>query len=580
MPQSLCFVSEKLRETEKTHYRENVCRELNADNVDVKGNNYCILHLPSNNKHENTNFSEIFKDRAKRQLSSFQYVYFSDEISEFDYKFTQAEVNFKNAYFKKYADFSSADFFAPVNFNEAVFCEGASFKNSSFNSKTRFESVEFHHNADFTGAKFNSSASFGRTLFYALANFQGSQFRESVSFALVHSVDTLNEDVTRIIKPILRADFSEAIFKSARFIHSHFSDVSFFKANFNGEADFWATKIYNSADFRGVTFNKKLNLTRIGLENNAKIDFGSTIFKDYIIFDNKDGYADETLENSSLNFRGATMESPEWCSFHSVVLRPHWFVDVDCRKFRFTNIEWLFADGNRKSVIAELKTLNIKSSHRLLAIACRQLAENSETNNRFEEASNFRRMAFETEWLEKRGKISNWLKKLVPESEKLKRRFGGSTNEEDKPTPPTNTFGILRRSIDFVIHGLYRISSFYGENWSWAAIVLMALVFVIFPFFYTQTEFQVSPKNIPLEVVVVACSDVIEQLKPVCKIEYRGLNFWNEAIPHSLLTATLQTVEYRIPKTALGDILTILEKILAPLQAALLALAIRRKFMR
>ena len=39
-------------------------------------------------------------------------------------------------------------------------------------------------------------------------------------------------------------------------------------------------------------------------------------------------------------------------------------------------------------------------------------------------------------------------------------------------------------------------------------------------------------------------------------------------------------VEYRIPKTTAGYIWTILEKIFAPLQAALLALAIRRKFMR
>ena len=105
-------------------------------------------------------------------------------------------------------------------------------------------------------------------------------------------------------------------------------------------------------------------------------------------------------------------------------------------------------------------------------------------------------------------------------------------------------------------------------------------IFAFFPFIYTQTEFQVSPKNIPLEVVVEDCKVVVEELKPVCKIENRGLNFWSEAIPHSLETASLQTIEYRVSITPWGSIWMILEKIFAPLQAALLALAIRRKFMR
>ena len=99
------------------------------------------------------------------------------------------------------------------------------------------------------------------------------------------------------------------------------------------------------------------------------------------------------------------------------------------------------------------------------------------------------------------------------------------------------------------------------------------IIFAIFPFIYTFTEFQITPKNIPLQVVVKDCRDVAEELKSVCKIENRGLNFWSEAVPHSLATASLQTVEYRIPKTAWGSVWMILEKIFAPLQAGLLALA-------
>jgi hypothetical protein len=48
----------------------------------------------------------------------------------------------------------------------------------------------------------------------------------------------------------------------------------------------------------------------------------------------------------------------------------------------------------------------------------------------------------------------------------------------------------------------------------------------------------------------------------------------------SLATATFQTVEMQKPNNPASETFTILEKIFAPLQVALLALAIRRKFMR
>jgi len=45
------------------------------------------------------------------------------------------------------------------------------------------------------------------------------------------------------------------------------------------------------------------------------------------------------------------------------------------------------------SEIERLTKYGISSAQRLLAIACRQLAENAESNNRYEEASRFRHLA-------------------------------------------------------------------------------------------------------------------------------------------------------------------------------------------
>jgi hypothetical protein len=60
----------------------------------------------------------------------------------------------------------------------------------------------------------------------------------------------------------------------------------------------------------------------------------------------------------------------------------------------------------------------------------------------------------------------------------------------------------------------------------------------------------------------------------------RGHLGFGDAVVHSLTTATLQNVDYRKPTTKKGETAIILEKIFAPLQAALLGLALRRKFMR
>lgn len=275
--------------------------------------------------------------------------------------------------------------------------------------------------------------------------------------------------------------------------------------------------------------------------------------------------------------------------FHTTRLQPNWFVNINATEFTFTDCKWKNDNNeklNAKSEIEKLKKrwgvlgeLIPENPYPILSEACWRLAGNAENNNRFEEALNFRRLAFETEWLEKKEKISNWIKNLVPESEKLKRRFGGSTDEEDKPIPPTNSFGILRRSGDFFIHGLYRITSFYGESWSWALGVLLSLILVVFPIIYTQINFQTCSKDRPIAASLTVCESKDEEIRKNCTCSTNQITF-SDAIVQSLTTATLQNVEYRKPLTVWGEVWIILEKIFAPLQAALLALAIRRKFMR
>jgi len=99
--------------------------------------------------------------------------------------------------------------------------------------------------------------------------------------------------------------------------------------------------------------------------------------------------------NRPLNLQSAQIEKPERVSFHTLTLRPHWFVNVDSRKFVFhgCGMELERNEYRRRDTEPNGKgwpNENLGSPRRLLAIACRQLAENAEANNRYEEASRFR----------------------------------------------------------------------------------------------------------------------------------------------------------------------------------------------
>jgi len=108
---------------------------------------------------------------------------------------------------------------------------------------------------------------------------------------------------------------------------------------------------------------------------------------------------------------------------------------------------------------------------------------------------------------------------------------------------------------------------------------LLLLILVIFPIIYTQINFQTCSKDRPIAASLAICESIDEEIRKKCTCSTNQITFKDEIV-QSLTTATLQTVEYRKPLTVWGEVWIILEKIFAPLQAALLALAIRRKFMR
>jgi uncharacterized protein YjbI with pentapeptide repeats len=334
---------------------------------------------------------------------------------------------------------------------------------------------------DFRGVWFPASLDFSKFEFSTEADFSFATFSASTLF------------------------FSTTFSGEANFSFATFSaGVNFSRATFNNKANFSHAKFSVVAEFSNATFSKEANFSTAAFS--AWAYFTYAIFGDYVRFA---GYVGSKVFNNqaTLDLQFARMEKPEHVFFHTLTLRPHWFVNVDARKFDFTHVDW--DSLSIEDEIKSLKSKPVSSPHRRLAIVCRQLAVNAEENNRYEEASKFRFMAMEARRLETWKGFAPWR-----------------------------------------LSWWYWLASGYGERIGQAFLVLLAIM-TLFAVLYVMTG----------HMRVRRAMDVLG------------------AANYSLNVMALQKPE---PKSTAGltPLLITFETILGPVQAALLALAIRRKFMR
>jgi hypothetical protein len=427
-----------------------------------EGKRYCVLHYPGKDK--SAAFGEALKKKLEVEDFDFRGVWFPDKVGLQDFTF-KAPANFDHAGFTEEADFSSATFEAEANFYSV-----------KFGARANFDSVVFKAAAFFYSAGFGAEARFDSARFDAEANFEAARFAAK-----------------------------------ARFDSATFGAPAYFpNTTFDAEADFSYAMFGAGAYFPGTTFG-------------AEADFSLTIFKDFARFS---GIGGEKVfgDKADLLLQFARIEKPERVSFHTLALRPRWFVNVDARKFEFINVDWRGAGTKR-----ELESLShtVSPPHRLLAIACRNLAVNAEENHRYEEASRFRYMAMEARRLER------W-----------------------------------RGFVPWRLSWWYWLASGYGER-VWRACVVLIGVWLLAAALYTQVGF------VRWEPRVSSEQEAWEARRDEAGRPLR----WQRALTYSLGVMTLQKPEPR-PATDAAQAVVMLETILGPVQAALLALAIRRKFMR
>ncbi len=528
-----------------------------------------------------------------RGEADFSSVNFSGKADFWSANF-RGEADFRSAKFSGKADFRSAKFSGQADFRSANFSDEADFWSANFSGFAFFISAKFSSKAYFVSAKFSRSAVFESAKFSGVTDFFSAKFSGSADFKSANFsrkpdfiwVNFLGEADFKSAKFLGEADFrlanfsGQADFKSAKFSGSAY----FISANFSRSTDFSSAKFSDSADFSSANFSGSAYFSSAKVEETSQLFFNQTCFiknvdfrlaiiKGYLLFEAGEGeffegeWLDEektkpkkvkrltSVFEKSLDFALAKVENPERITFNKVRLRPNWFVNIDSRKFIFTDIAWENHKAKKSELKEELESLEEREfqephNYQLLTVAFRNLAANAEEFNRFEEASNFRKSASECELLERKYRQRKWRNDLREHWGKniLCRSFFVETKKT-----LTESWKLLRKTpVDFV-HSLYRWLSGYGENWFRAFCWLFVIWFVSAIFYTNFGTFGTEEKQTPIMFL--------------------------KSLGYSLQVMALQKPEPR-PYDWLTYLYYGIETIFAPIQATLLALAIRRKFIR
>src|SRR5258707_281049 len=439
-----------------------------------KGKRYCVLHSPG--KEKSADFEKALQRKLEKKDFNFRGVWFPDELkfSRFtfsapaDFRFAtfNADVDFHSATFRADSYFSAAAFGAAVSFRAVIFSSAVNFSSALFSADADFNTSTFSADADFTSATFRAAADFRFATFIATVDFNAGTFGATANF----SSGTFGA----------AAYFSAATFGAA---------ADFSSGTFGAAADFNSANLSSLADFSYTTFNGKAVFPR-----------------------SKDIRA--SGDQASFDFKFAKIKTPKSFSLPAGMLRPHWFINVDLRKFDLANVGWRSKPSEEiRSLERKKKDLPEDSSPSLLlSDVYRRLALNAEQIHHYPDASLFRY-----------GSMDAW----------RPQKWGG-----------------LKFWKTDMLHWIYWATSGYGERVFRAFLWLIGLWF-IFALFYTQIGFAQPEPRLGL----------------------------SRALTYSAGVMALQKPEPR-PATTAAQTVVLFETILGPVQAALLALAIRRKFMR
>jgi hypothetical protein len=516
-----CHIHDKVDSLEVNSIHEKVC--INDEQfTEFENNYYCLFHLPTKEK-DIEKFEQKFKERL---------IEIEEKVTETE-KLPLEELvdarngllyDFRYVCFPSKVSFYKYNFVAFANFSKTTFLEDANFKSATFSAVADFSYVTFSNEASFRWTVFLAYADFRLVTFSSNADFKSARFENGANFIAGTFLDDINFNLATFSD---NANFDSVTFSgNVNFNQTQFVKDAFFRESIHSKTSIFSDANFNlGAYFRAARFEKSSEIFFQRTKFSQLVEFNYAIIENNILFQGKKDNRIFIGNNVWLELENLRISDAKKISFHTVRLNPSWFINTDASEFMFTDCKWQYADGKNLNVEIELKNLRehrIENPYVLLRKACWQLADNHEENKSFSRASFFRQMANESNRLEDFNgwKVWSW-------------------------------------------HWWYWFSSFYGESPLRAGSILLGIL-LFFAIAFMFTDFQICPMG---------------KINPADVCQPKQLNLWQSAL-QSLATATFQNIEYFKPNSMVTTFFIILEKILAPLQAALLALAIRRKFMR
>jgi len=595
-----CHVREGLDGETRRDWR-NACKDLDLYRKH-RGKRYCVLHYPGEGKEDD--FKKALEDKLAQDDFHFGGTVFPEGTISPEYALHVQEraihddvifrgatfvgrVRFFRVTFNGDTDFSRATFAADTSFAESIFNDDTAFQGTQFSGKeTSFRSAQFSgKETSFRSAQFSSGwTNFQETQFSGeLTNLSRAQFTSPRGTYFTGA--QFNSEVTNFLDAQFSSqetNFARAQFSSER---TYFSDTQFSgertvfsEVQFDGQTDFHDAALKN-ATFESTTFQHGADFSRTSFRvtHKGRTDFRKATFRGEAYFKRTEfeGYTDfyranfldavkfigyDAEDNNGkddkpqtmftgepacrvwVSFKYARVERPELLTFYALRLRPGWFANVNgARAFGFSNVEWYTADCNTQTSISENDASVLHEAEALLAEpwpqasqdshakyqmerAYRELALNAEENHRYDDASRFRYLSMEARRMNLASSIPAFLRPIW----------------------------------------WYRVLSGYGEKPGRSAQWLAGIL-TVFALLYLAIglQFHVGP-------VQVAGSPSIGNLSTA---------IW-EAFAYSLGVLTLQSDPLGFETSVLLRTIVWFEGIVGPLQIALLALALRRRFMR
>jgi uncharacterized protein YjbI with pentapeptide repeats len=367
--------------------------------------------------------------------------------------------------------------------------------------------------------------------------------------------------------------------------------VSFFEARFNGFSDFTETTFQDSVDFHGAIFRGFASFANCIYKGRAEFldtrfeagaSFGSALFKDRPVF-MKSSFDEESdmslavfeqgasfiwVRFNGLGVHFATFEKDtvfegnkdngvfqRICEFTSLRLRngatilfdhvdlSHvTFLDTDLQQARFRNVKWFVPPGwprRNRALWDEFRPQVSERTYPHVAENYRQLVINYEKNRDYEAAEDFHigEMEMRRKTIEVKAKNEKW------------RKYSRKINT----------------------YRLYRFLSNYGTSYCQAALVFAGLfLFCSWVFLFTGL--------VPTKII--AGSPILYSFAPNLRIWAQWIGDYLNSMMFTFSIVTFQRERSYEPMGAWSQVWTGVTSLLLTSQAALVLLAIRRRFKR